>query len=110
MVSIHIKQDSFHNILGFSCKGHADYSEKGTDVICAGISALTMTSILGLQELTQLSLRIKQNPEKGWLECDWDNVPAEMDHANLIVQVMIIGLKDIAAQYPKYLKVSEVEV
>ena len=110
MVLIEIKRDPLHNIVGFSCKGHAGYAEKGADIVCAGISALTMTSILGLQELTQLSLRIKQNPEKGWLECDWDNVPAEMDHANLIVQVMIIGLKDIAAQYPEYLKVSEVEV
>ncbi len=110
MVSIDIKRDPFHNVLGFACKGHADYAEKGADVICAGISALTMTTILGLQQLTKLKLKIKQNSKKGWLECNWDNVPAEMDHANLIVEVMIIGLKDIAAQYPEYLKVSEVEV
>ena len=110
MVSVEIQRDPSRNILGFSCKGHADYAEKGADVICAGISALTMTTILSLQQLTQLSLKIKQNPVKGWLECKWDKIPAEMEHANLIVKVMIIGLKDIATQYPEYLKVSEVEV
>jgi uncharacterized protein YsxB (DUF464 family) len=110
MVSVNIKRDTSNYILGFSCKGHANYAEKGADVICAGISALTMTAVLSLQQLTKLSLQIKQNPVKGLLECNWENTPTEMDHANLIVEVMIIGLKDIAAQYPEYLKVSEVEV
>ncbi|HBF38217.1 MAG TPA: hypothetical protein DDW50_12955 [Firmicutes bacterium] len=110
MVLVHIKRDPLHNVLGFSCEGHADYAEKGADIICAAISTLTMSTILSLQQLTKLTLKIKKNSDKGWLECNWDNIPTEKEHANLIVAVMIIGLKDIAAQYPAYLKVSEVEV
>ena len=110
MVVIDVKRDSLHNVLGFSCKGHADYAEKGADIVCAGISALTMSTILALQQLTKVRLKIKQKPDQGILECNWDLVLAESDHVNLIVEAMMIGLKNIAAQYPAYLRVSEVEV
>ncbi|HBE77233.1 MAG TPA: hypothetical protein DDW65_05560 [Firmicutes bacterium] len=110
MVSVIIKRDLLGNSMGFSCDGHAGYAEKGVDIICAGISALTMTTVLALDQLTKLQLKIKQDPAQGLLECDWDSIPTEVQQANLIVQVMAIGLQDMAAQYPEYLKVSEVEV
>ena len=110
MVSIIVKRDQNGNSLGFSCSGHAEYAEKGADIICAGISALTMSAVLALEQLTKLKLHIKENAIKGLLECNWSIIPAEMERANLVVQVMIIGLQDIATQYPEYLKVSEVEV
>jgi uncharacterized protein YsxB (DUF464 family) len=114
MVSVIIKRDLLGNSIGFSCNGHAGYAEKGADIICAGISALTMTTVLALDQLTKLQLKIKQEPAQGLLECNWDSIPieteAEIKQANLIVQVMVIGLRDMADQYPEYLKVSEVEV
>jgi uncharacterized protein YsxB (DUF464 family) len=110
MVLIVIKQDKIKNIVGFSCSGHAEYAEKGADVICAGISALTMSTVLALQKLTKLKLQIKKNNAKGLLECNWNCIPSEIERANLIVQVMSIGLQDIASQYPAYLRINEVEV
>jgi uncharacterized protein len=110
MVLIVVKRDQTGNTIGFSCTGHADYAEKGADIICAGISALTMSTILALQQLTKLKLKINKNADKGWLECNWVNLPFETECVNLIIQVMAIGLRDMAAQYPAYLKVSEVEV
>jgi uncharacterized protein len=110
MVIVIIKRDHAANLVGFSCSGHAGYAEKGADVVCAGISAITMNCLLALEKLTKLQLKIKKNTTKGLIECYWSNIPTEMERASLIVQVMLIGLQDIAAQYPEYLKVSEVEV
>jgi uncharacterized protein len=110
MVLVVVKRDQTGNTLGFSCTGSADYAEKGADIICAGISALTMSTILALQQLTKLKLKINQNADKGWLECNWVNLPVETERVNLIIQVMVIGLTDMAVQYPVYLNVSEVEV
>ena len=110
MVLVVVKRDREGEPVGFSCVGHAGYAEKGADVICAGISALTMSTVLALGKLTNLRLKIKKNAAKGLLECNWSNIPKEMQCAGLIIQVMLIGLQDIEAQYPDYLKVSEVEV
>ena len=110
MVSVVIKRDQSGDGVGFSCNGHAGYAEKGSDVICAAISTLTWTAVLALEKLTKIRLKIQKNAAKGRLECCWNSIPAEMEKVNLIIQVMVIGLQDIAAQYPEYLNVSEVEV
>jgi uncharacterized protein YsxB (DUF464 family) len=110
MIIIDIQRDKAGNISGFSCNGHAGYAEKGADIICAGISALTMSTVLALQQLTNLKLKIKKNSTQGLLECYWSNIPAETEKTNIIMQVMTIGLQDMAAQYPEYLRISEVEV
>ena len=39
------------NILCFSCTGHADFAEKGRDIVCAGISALCMALLQRIKEL-----------------------------------------------------------
>jgi Predicted ribosomal protein len=110
MVLIVIKHDQSGNAIGFSSSGHADYAEKGADIICAGISALTITTVLALRQLTKIKLKTRQNGAQGFLECRWENIPSEIEHTNLIVRVMVIGLQDLAAQYPTYLRVNEVEV
>ncbi len=33
--------------------GHADYAEKGKDIVCAGVSAIVQTAVLGLQAIAE---------------------------------------------------------
>lgn len=33
--------------------GHADYAEEGKDIVCAGVSAIIQTAIMGLQVMAQ---------------------------------------------------------
>lgn len=35
----------------FECSGHADYAEKGKDIVCAGISALCIALTESVEEL-----------------------------------------------------------
>ncbi len=109
MVTVVLKRDKDGMITGFTCSGHANYAEKGADIICAGISALTHSAVLSLERLTDLELNIIQDPEDGWLGCTWVN-NVDDERADLISKVMLIGLEEIERQYPDYLKVSEVEV
>ena len=34
---------------GFRVKGHAEYAEKGNDIVCAGVTACIYTSLFNLQ-------------------------------------------------------------
>lgn len=45
MIQIHIKKSEHGNIIGFHVSGHADFSPHGTDVVCAGVSALVINCI-----------------------------------------------------------------
>lgn len=49
MTGIKITHTDF--VLCFSCTGHAEYSEKGKDIVCAGISALCSALLGRIREL-----------------------------------------------------------
>ncbi len=111
MVEIAIIKDRSGRKCGFRCSGHADYFEQGFDIVCSGISALTHTTVLALEQLVTLPLQIATDPETAFLECRWANATAEQQtQADLLLKTMCLGLREIQKQYPKNLRLRELEV
>lgn len=93
-------------VRGFVVKGHAGAAPRGEDVVCAGVSALTQTAILGLN--TYLS----QKPhwkieENGYLECWLPEGLSEADRqkVDVLIGTLELGLKSIVEGYGQYLQV-----
>jgi uncharacterized protein YsxB (DUF464 family) len=110
MISFFIKRDHNNRINGFTCSGHAGYSEKGTDIVCAAVSALTQSAILALDRLVGVNLTLKADAKTGFMDCSWDNLPDKMDQTQLVIGMVALGLVEIQKQYPDHLNVNEVEV
>ena len=53
MVSIRIQRNSDGQVIGCHLSGHAGYDEHGFDIVCAAVSALTATAMLGLTQIAQ---------------------------------------------------------
>ncbi|ETJ43451.1 hypothetical protein Q604_UNBC02553G0001, partial [human gut metagenome] len=53
MVSIRIQRNSEDQVIGCHLSGHAGYDEHGFDIVCAAVSALTATAMLGLTQIAQ---------------------------------------------------------
>nr|WP_252894027.1 ribosomal-processing cysteine protease Prp [Veillonella denticariosi] len=51
MVSIGIQRNSDGQVTGCHMSGHAGYDEHGFDIVCAALSALSATAMLGLTVL-----------------------------------------------------------
>lgn len=110
MVSFSIKRDRNNRINGFTCSGHAGYAEKGTDIVCAAVSALTQSAILALERLVGVDLKLKADSKTGFLDCVWENIPQKTEQSELIIGMVALGLREIQKQYPDHLNVDEVEV
>lgn len=97
-------------IVGFKVTGHSGFAEHGNDIVCAAVSVLTMTAFNGITEI--LKLKPKYICKDGHLEMMLsDNLSADLkEDTNLILKTMTLGLKDIASQYPKYVKFKNQEV
>ena len=39
---------------GYVVEGHAEYGDRGTDIVCASVSALAQATLLGLKKYTQV--------------------------------------------------------
>lgn len=105
MTKVTIWHSSQGEIVGYTSQGHSGYGEKGSDILCASISALLQTTILGLQNLLQLDLQLFIEPDKPVMQCiisDFKNKKAE---SQLILKTMILGLDEISKQYPQFIKI-----
>lgn len=81
--------------------GHAGYSPLGSDIVCAGVSALYQTLEQSAKELT--GGEYKTSSEEGYGRiCHIGEVSNEY---KLLVSSFLIGANGIAASYPDYVKV-----
>lgn len=98
------------SIIGFRAKGHAGYAEHGEDIVCAAVSAITQTALIGITE--NISCPCSVDISDGRLELIIDDSAAaeKRDKAELILGVMLSGLRSIESQYDNYLKVKKKEV
>ena len=53
MIKIHIRRNEAQQIVACSINGHAGYDEHGYDIVCAAVSVLSCTAILGLQSVAE---------------------------------------------------------
>ena len=96
--------------VGFELTGHADQGVEGEDIVCAGISAITETALLGITDV--LKLDAAWTRQEGHLRCELnrDTSPEDMAKAAIVFNTMIAGLTSLQQGYPKSLKFSYREV
>ena len=96
--------------VGFELTGHADQGAYGEDIVCAGISAITETALLGVTDVLKLDAATAR--ENGLLRCELsrDTAPEDLEKAAIVFDTMIAGLTSLQQAYPKSLKFSYREV
>ena len=97
-------------ITGFTVRGHSGYAPEGEDIVCAAVSAITQTAMMGLK-------RFAPDTRARWREGDAPLLEVEVPHptreTEVILTTMVIGLEDILSGVPQYVRIlhtgSEVE-
>jgi len=99
------------DLTGFDAAGHSGYAEKGSDIVCAAVSALTTVTVLGLQARLGLDPEVDVDDEEGWLLCQLDPEavdPVLWQRAQDLLETLALGLREIARDYAGYIAVEEV--
>jgi len=105
MITIEIKRDIEYNIISFVGSGHAEYDEHGQDIVCAAVSAIMQTAVLGLTNYLDFDINI--NVKDGWLDCQLTSEIAKDLQVKAILETMLVGLKGIEDEYSEYIKIIE---
>ena len=101
MTSIKITRTD--NILCFSCAGHAEFAQKGRDIVCAGISALCAALLGRIRELaSEKQTEIKKcRIADGCFVLDFTLT----EKAEECYKSVLCGFEFIAKAYPENCKV-----
>jgi uncharacterized protein YsxB (DUF464 family) len=91
-----------------SLKGHAGYAERGKDIVCAGISALTLnlSNILDKMAAEEM-VEVSQLAGDGRLYIQVIPQWQYEEEVTKIFDYTINGLKLIAGQYPEYVRIKK---
>lgn len=103
MIKIKIFRNEQGNVTGFTVNGHAKTASYGKDIVCAAVSALTQTALLGIGKY--LSKEIDYVVAKGNLQIKLLAEPDELSDA--VFETMILGLNEIENKNPKSVQILE---
>lgn len=107
MVIVTVTRDVKGKIVQFEATGHTDFAKSGEDIVCAGVSSLLQTTILGLRDYLKIDLEI--NKGKGNLRVKISQQFKRFEQfkqlsAEAILETMVLGLKAIEKEYKGYMK------
>ena len=98
MIRIKMEKDRQGRLCGFIVEGHADYAEEGSDIVCAAVSALTQTALLGIIRYAGEEKEVYEQSE-GFLAAHTLSFVPEVP---IVLETVVSGLNEIARQYPEY--------
>ena len=96
--AIYTVDENMHKL---SVSGHANYSEYGKDIVCAGISAIVQALIGWLEEKYYMAENISVDTKEGEVVVSCDG---GVDVA-AVFYMASIGLAQIADSYPDHMQI-----
>ncbi len=110
MITIKLMRNKKGDIVEYMVSGHANTDEYGKDIVCAAISILAQTMILGIHRI--LESEPDWSAENGHLKC---SLPGTLDHeqrnqVNAILETMALGFENLRVQYPESIRIETKEV
>ncbi|HHY70652.1 MAG TPA: ribosomal-processing cysteine protease Prp [Thermoanaerobacterales bacterium] len=100
MINVKVESHPLGGYKSIEISGHAEYAEYGKDIVCAGVSVLAETAVLGLKH--NVGIKPLINKEQGCFILKLpDNMTAEeYKKTAMILKTIILGLEDISKSYP----------
>lgn len=80
--------------------GHANYAVFGSDIVCAGVTALAQTLIKSIKDLTDDKIEYEISP--GRVDIKYGNLS---EKSKTLVDSFFIGICMIADEFPEYIRI-----
>ncbi|TMV52912.1 ribosomal-processing cysteine protease Prp [Paenibacillus mesophilus] len=104
MIRVNIERNRDRGTIeAFTVTGHAFYGKPGHDIVCAGVSAVTVGTVNAVEKLTGVEL--PNEMREGLLKV---RIPEETDEGKsvqiqLLLESMVVMIESIEDAYGKYI-------
>jgi len=101
MTTITIRHDVF------TASGHAEFAERNSDIVCAATSAIIQNAVMGIIHVAKIAATVDKSDGKLVVTYPVDMTHAQQHDKKTLVATMILGLRDIARQFPNNVTLKE---
>jgi hypothetical protein len=93
-------------IVTVECDGHTNYGEKGEDIVCASLSSVVQTALLGLLVVAGVEIDMSRDDERGYLKFSLPQKigEREMDKCQTILETMLCGVSDLYTGFSDFIE------
>lgn len=89
-----------------TCDGHTNYGEAGEDIVCAALSSIVQTAVLGLFGVAGVDLKMERDEKRGYLMFEIpDNLSQDIQtKADTITDTMLLGVSDLNEGFSDFIE------
>ncbi|AST97133.1 ribosomal-processing cysteine protease Prp [Shouchella clausii] len=107
MIYVRMQHNEHDDIIAFTMSGHAEAGPYGQDIVCAGVSAVSIGTVNAVQSLCGVDLVVSSKGEGGYLDCA---VPEGLDvrtyeDVQLLLKGMELSFLSMADAYQTFITV-----
>ena len=95
-------------ITGFSISGHSGYSEAGSDIVCAAISAVVTMAEATINDVCGAKAKVRVKDEDARITLTLPTSCDEEEAVQAVLAGMMLTLISMRDDYPDYIEVLEV--
>lgn len=106
MIEGTFKRQANSKIVSFELSGHANSGPHGSDIVCAGVSALAFSTINGIEALAGFTPIVEIDmANQGYLYLElYDDITDEQTlKSQLLLENLLLGLQGLEQEYSDYL-------
>ena len=94
-------------LIGYQAEGHTGYAHAGADIVCAAISALTQSTLNGLQNVLKAPVMFEIDDRRAFIEAELtpEATEEQVQQAQLLLVTLLEGLQAIQAGYSRYVRI-----
>lgn len=87
-----------NEVSDITISGHSGYSEAGTDIVCASVSSISITTVNAILKLDSKALTYKESD--GYLEI---KLVKHNEYVDTLISNMLDLFKELEKKYKKYI-------
>lgn len=95
-----------NKIAEVECNGHTGYGVEGEDIVCAALSSIVQTALLGLLQVALIDVVYDRDFERGYLKI---TIPEQISNeqrktADAILETMLLGVADLYEGFSDFIE------
>ena len=93
-------------ISGFDAEGHSGYACEGEDIVCAALSSVVQTAVLGLMSVVGIDINLERDDNRGYLKF---LIPEGLNEiqtiqCDAILNTMLCGISDLYEGFSDFIE------
>ena len=91
--------------------GHTGYGVENEDIVCAGISCIAQTAVLGIFSVAKVNATFERDEVRGFLRLviPFDITEKQKEKCNTILQTAVLGFADMIEGFSDFIEMEVID-